>query len=81
MADTERVIIVNPEQQARQQLVEDMKRLRDNPLDKTVPGGVFKDATGDGYHNANGDPVTKDGKPVGKEKAAASEPAATSKKK
>jgi hypothetical protein len=23
----------------------------------TIPGGVYKDAEGDGYHNANGEPV------------------------
>jgi hypothetical protein len=25
---------------------------------QTIPGGVYKDAEGDGYHNANGEPVT-----------------------
>lgn len=56
MADTERVIIVNPEQQARQQLVEDMKRLKANPIDRTIPGGYFIGADGK-PHDANGEPV------------------------
>lgn len=41
MADTERIIVVDPAAQARQQLVEDMKKLKEHPLDVTVPGGYF----------------------------------------
>lgn len=55
MADTERIIVVDPAAQARQQLVEDMKRLKANPLDVTIPGGYFI---------VNGKPVDADGNPV-----------------
>lgn len=62
MADTERIIVVDPGALARQQLVEDMKRLKENPLDVTVPGGYFL---------VNGKPVDADGNPV-KERSAES---------
>lgn len=26
---------------------------------ETIPGGCYKDAQGDGYHDANGNPVSK----------------------
>ncbi len=32
--------------------------------ESTVPGGVYGDADGQGYHDAEGNPVTKDGKPI-----------------
>ena len=37
-----------------------------------IKGGVYQDATGDGFHDANGNAVTKDGKAI--EKAAEPEP-------
>ena len=27
---------------------------------ETIPGGCYKDAQGDGYHDANGNPVSKE---------------------
>lgn len=30
-------------------------------MGKTVAGGVYRDARGDGYHNAHGKPVNKSG--------------------
>lgn len=27
-------------------------------MSETIPGGCYKDATGDGYHDANGNPVS-----------------------
>lgn len=29
-------------------------------MSETIPGGCYKDATGDGYHDANGNPVSKE---------------------
>ena len=29
-------------------------------MTETIPGGCYKDATGDGYHDANGNPVSKE---------------------
>ncbi len=40
MAD-ERIIIVDPAAQARQQLVADLRELKKNPPDRTVPGGRY----------------------------------------
>lgn len=56
MAD--QVIVVNAEAQARQQMIEDMKRLKANPLDRSIPGGYFLDYPGaETAHDANGNPV------------------------
>jgi hypothetical protein len=41
-----------------------------------IAGGVYKDAAGKGYHNANGEAVTEDGKLITK----AAEPETTGKK-
>ena len=75
MAD--RVIVINPDQQAREQLVEDMKRLKENPLNESkVPGGVFGNAGGDGFHNAHGQAVDEDGNVLGADDAPAPKAAA-----
>ncbi len=29
-------------------------------MTETIPGGCYKDAQGDGYHDANGNPVSKE---------------------
>lgn len=56
MAD--QVIVVNPDQQQRQQMIEDMKRLKEHPLDRGIEGGYFLDYPGaKTAHNANGEPV------------------------
>ena len=55
MAD--QVIVVNPDQQARKQMIEDMKRLKDNPLDRSIPGGYFLDPGGKTAHDAEGNPI------------------------
>ena len=69
MADRE-VIIINPEQQAREQMNADMKRLKANPLDEAkVAGGVFKNAEDDGFHNGAGQAVDKDGNVLDVEEA------------
>lgn len=35
---------------------------KDRPMDKAkAAGGIYQDAVGGGFHNANGDPVTEDG--------------------
>lgn len=55
MAD--QIIVVNPEQQQRQQLIEDMKRLKASPLNRSIPGGYFLDPGGETAHDANGNPI------------------------
>ena len=55
MAD--QVIVVNPDQQARQQMIEDMKRLKEHPLDRSVPGGYFLDPGGKTAHDAEGNQI------------------------
>lgn len=58
-------VVLSGEQHARQQLADEMKALAANPLDEQkVAGGVYRDAGGTGYHNAHGEAVTAQGKPV-----------------
>ena len=57
MAERE-VIIVDPNAQARDQLVKDLKAYEKNPIDRSPkPGGYFLNADGSGAHDANGHPV------------------------
>lgn len=54
----ERVIIVNPDAQAREQFAEEMKHLREHPLDKAPKaGGYYINADGLGAHDAEGNAV------------------------
>ena len=57
MADTHTVVI-NPTQQAAQQLAEDMKRLKASPMDRSIPGGYFIGTDGE-PHDAHGNKIEK----------------------
>lgn len=59
-------VLVTGEQLAREQLAAEMADLAKQPLDRhPIAGGVFEDAPNAGtFHDAEGRPVTKDGKPV-----------------
>lgn len=55
MASEDRVIIVDPVAQAREQFNREMRQLLAAPLDRCVrPGGYFLNADGSGAHDAEG---------------------------
>lgn len=56
MADKE-IHIVDPARAAQMQMIEDMKRLKANPLDRSIPGGYFLDPGGKTAHDAEGRPI------------------------
>lgn len=50
---TDKVIVVDPAAQAREQLANDMAELKKNPPDETVPGGRYVKQDGS-IQDANG---------------------------
>lgn len=72
MADTQQPIIVQTgDEAARRQLAAEMAEMAKHPLDETVPGGVYQNAAGTGYHNAHGQPVSESGAVLSAEQARA----------
>ncbi|HYC50688.1 MAG TPA: hypothetical protein VEB19_06195 [Gemmatimonadaceae bacterium] len=58
MADKEVVFVQASDAQAAKQLAEDMKKLKENPLNVTRPGGYFIGADGKA-HDAWGRPISE----------------------
>lgn len=64
----QRVVQVSPDAHAAQEIAEGLAAFeaagvgRHNNI--TVAGGVFGNARGNGFHDSEGNPVTKDGKPI-----------------
>ncbi len=55
-------VLLSAERHERQQLAAEMAELRKNPLDRaTQPGGVYGNAGGDGWHDAEGRELNEDG--------------------
>lgn len=74
MADKPQLVVqISPDAHAAQEIAAGLKafeeagRGRNNNI--TVPGGVYGNASGTGFHDAHGNPVTKDGKPTDAEAA------------
>lgn len=65
------VIAVSGDQMARERLGREYQALMANANpNESAPGGVFEDAPGAGtFHNANGQPVTAEGKVLSAEQA------------
>lgn len=60
---------LNTQQQAEAQAAQQAaieKELAKNPRDETVPGGIYKRAGVDGYFNAEGEQIDKNGKKIKK---------------
>lgn len=56
MAETQ-VIVVDPKAQAQKQLVDELEKLKANPLDRAPEGGYFLSDDGRSAHDAHGNKV------------------------
>lgn len=56
MADRE-IHVVDPARQAQMQMIEDMKRLKEHPLNVSVPGGYFLNPDKKSAHDAEGNTI------------------------
>lgn len=69
MADKPQLVVqVSPDAHAAQEIAAGLKAFEEAGVGRnnnvTVPGGVYGNADGKGFHDSEGKPVTKDGKPV-----------------
>jgi len=75
MADKPQLVVnISPDAHAAQEIAAGLKALeeagRGRNNNVTVPGGVYGNANGEGFHDAHGNPVTEDGKPIAEGDAA-----------
>ena len=60
MAENQIIVTTTADQQARQELAAEMAKLKENPLDRTVPGGKYLGVDGK-LHDAEGKPLRGEG--------------------
>lgn len=62
-AQRPQMVVIDTQQHAARELAAELDELRKGgkQLDKTIPGGRYANAGGEGFHDAFGNPISEDG--------------------